>query len=283
MSLRAEAWRIAALLLATGGLLLVTSCNKKQDAASSSGTPAGKARVERRATREEDGPDPRVVLRESFDQATAESDPAAREKAMEQVAWDGIDVDPELAREAFAALEPGGPAARRLVGHFAMRLADTDPDQALEWARGLEQEEERVEAVGRIAVVISARDPERGAALAAGEMPAGLPRDRAVVQILQHWSRSAPAEAVEWIAAFPQGAARGAGLKAVAAAWMESDPAAVAAWVGARDDGPVRNEALLAIADSLRPAAPEVRATRLASFGDAGVRRKIEDLLSQSP
>ncbi len=202
---------------------------------------------------------------------------------MEQVAWDGIDVDPALAREAFAALEAGGPAAKRLVGHFAMRLADTDPDQALEWARGLEQEEERTEALGRIAVVVSAEDPKRGATLVSEEMPAGLPRDRAVVQVLQRWAQSGPAEAVEWIAAFPQGEARSAGLRAVAATWIESDPSALATWVESRKDGAVRNEALLAIADSLRPATAEVRASRLGSFHDAEVRRKIEDLLAQAP
>lgn len=231
----------------------------------------------------EEEPDPRIALRASLDRAAGEKDAVAREKILESVAWDAIDVDPALSREAFAALTPDSESSRRLVGHFAMRLADDDPERAIEWAAALEQEEERSDAFGRIAVVISATDPSRAATLVSEEMTAGPPRDRAVVQILQRWAQTTPADAAAWIAAFPQGAARGAGIKAVAAAWIQSDAPALAAWVEAREEDLVRTEAILAAAEALRTASPESRQNLLGTFKDPAVRKQIEGILSQPP
>jgi len=265
-------------------LLLLAACDKKKESSSSAAGDGQSALPGRSTTRSdsaEEEPDPRIALRASLDRASGEADPATREKILESVAWDAIDVDPALSREAFAALTPDSESSRRLVGHFAMRLADEDPERAIEWAAALEQEEERSDAFGRIAVVISGTDPSRAATLVSEEMTAGPPRDRAVVQILQRWAQATPADAAAWIAGFPQGAARSAGLKAVATAWLESDPAALAAWVEAREEGPVRTEAVLAAAESLRAAPPETRATRLGSFQDPAFRKQIESILSQ--
>jgi hypothetical protein len=238
------------------------------------------ARVERRESRDEEEPDPKVVLRDAFQAANSESDAAAREKALETVAWDGIDVDPELAREAFAALEPGGAAAKRLVGHFAMRLADEDPEAALAWAKDLEQSAEREEAIGRIAVVISAAEPARGATLVAEQLPPGTPRDRVVVQVVQRWSQDAPEEAADWLATFPQGAARSAGMNATIATWMAADAAGFAAWAAGKTDEDLRKEAAAAAADALR-AVPDdaTRETRLGAIRDEAFRAAVEELL----
>lgn len=265
--------------------LLFAGCGEKKDGASSPSAEQPAALPGRTAPRSsagEDEPDPRIALRASFDQASGEQDAATREKILESVAWDAIDVDPALSREAFAALAPDSASSRRLVGHFAMRLADESPEKAIVWARQLEQTEERSDAFGRIAVVLSAADPAAAATLVAAEMTAGPPRDRAVVQVLQRWSQAAPADAAGWIATFPQGAARSAGLKVVAAAWIESDPAALAAWVEASEKGPVRTEAVLAVAEALRPA-PDARASRLDLFRDPEIRQQLEIILSQSP
>jgi hypothetical protein len=266
-------------------LLLLAACGEKKEGSSApdAGKNALPGRSVARSGDEEDAPDPRVALRASFDQASGEQDAAAREKILESVAWDALDVDPELAREAFTALTPDSESSRRMVGHFAMRLADENPERAIEWARALEQKEERSDAFGRIAVVISATDPAASAALVSEEMTAGPPRDRAVVQVIQRWSQAAPADAAAWIAAFPQGAARSAGLKAVAAAWLGSDPTALAAWVEAREEGPVRTEAVLAVAEALRAAPPEARPARLGTFKDSTLRKQLESILSQPP
>lgn len=265
--------------------LLLAACGEKKEASSAPDAEknALPGRSVARSGGEEDSPDPRIALRASLDQASGEHDAAAREKILESVAWDALDVDPALAREAFAALTPDSESSRRMVGHFAMRLADENPERAIEWARALEQKEERSDAFGRIAVVISATDPAAAAALVSEEMTAGPPRDRAVVQVIQRWSQAAPADAAAWIAAFPQGAARSAGLKAVAAAWLGADPTALAAWVEAREEGPVRTEAVLAVAEALRATPPEARPAQLGTFKDPTLRKQLESILSQPP
>ena len=267
-------------------LLLLAACDKRKQESSGSSEESGQGALPGRSTTRsasaEEEPDPRIALRASLDRAAGEKDAAAREKILESVAWDAIDVDPALSREAFAALTPDSESSRRLVGHFAMRLADEDPERAIEWAAALEQEEERSDAFGRIAVVISATDPSRAATLVSEEMTAGPPRDRAVVQVIQRWAQAAPADAATWIAAFPQGAARSAGIKTVAAAWMQSDAPALAAWVEAREEGPVRTEAILAAAEVLRTASADSRPNLLGAFQDPEVRKQIEGILSQA-
>ena len=266
-------------------LLLLVACGEKKESTTSApdaGRSALPGRSTSRSGADENESDPRIALRASLEQAAVEQDLAAREKILESVAWDAIDVDPALSREAFAALTPDSASSRRLVGHFAMRLADESPEKAIAWARELEQEEERSDAFGRIAVVISDTEPAAAATLVAEEMTAGPPRDRAVVQVIQRWSQAAPAEAAAWIADFPQGAARSAGLKVAAAGWIEIDPAALAAWVEAREPGPVRTEAILAVAEALRPS-PEKQSDRLGHFHDPEVRKQVESILSQPP
>jgi hypothetical protein len=262
-------------------VLLLSACEKKSEPAhgeSNSERPAKPTRTER-PERSEDELDPKVSLREALDTAEKEGDPAAREKALAAVAWDGIDVDRELAQKAFAGLTPGGEAARRLVAHFAMRMADDDPEAALEWARGLEQAEERSDAISRIAVVISTSDPKRAAALATDEVPEGLMRDRASVQIVQRWSQSAPADAAQWVATFPEGKARQAALESLAGSWLGADAPAFATW--ASKEEAQLPELATAVAGSIRVIPDEaVRAKRLAALDEA-FRQHVEEALKK--
>ena len=278
----ARQWILLAALAA------FSSCGEREKSQASgegSGSNSGKATRSESRERHGDGEekDPAVVLKRTFDDAMATPDAASREKALEQVAWDAIDVDADLARRAFEKLAPQSEARRKLAAHFAMRLAESNPDEAIEWAQALPEEGERGEALGRIAVVLSSRDPERAARLIAEHVPAGTPRDRAVVQVLQRWSQADPGAATEWAGGFSAGAARSAVLKVAIAAWLEKDASATAAWIGARGDEALRAECLIAVAESLRGAVPEVRTQRLAAFGDSEFRRKVENLLAQPP
>lgn len=272
-------------LLLTSLAVLTASCGKQREKQETVAPDEKSARSKERVadSRGDDGPEAKVALRENYETALALGDPEAREKALEQIAWDGIDVDPHLAREAFESLKPDSAATRKLVAHFAGRLSDTDPEQAIEWARTLEQEQERAEAFGRIAVVIAAKDPVRGAALATEELPAGKIRDRAVVQVVQRWSQASPAAAADWLAGTPAGAARSAGMKIIVDHWLETDTPALAGWVESREAKDLRMESLLAVAKALRVEKPELRAEKLAAFRDDEIRRQIENLLAQSP
>jgi hypothetical protein len=266
---------------------LLASCGEKEKPQGSGQAGGSDGKAMRSESREPHGADeeedPVVVLKRTFEDALATPDAAARQKSLEQVAWDGIDVDPELARRAFEKLAPDSEARRKLSAHFAMRLAESNPDEAIEWAQALPEEGERGEALGRIAVVISAKDPERAGNLIAGQMAAGATRDRAVVQVLQRWSQADPGAAAEWAGDFSAGEARSAGLKVALAAWLEKDAPAAATWIGARGEESLRADCLLAVAESLRGAAAELRTQRLAAFSDAEFRRKVENLLAQPP
>ena len=265
--------------------MILASCGeqeKKQEDGASSKEEV--SRSHRPAAREDSSErDVKFALRQSFENALAEPDAVARERALEQIAWDGIDVDMEIARKAFEALEPGGAASRKLIAHFAGRLADTDPGQAIEWARGLEDAQERAEAFGRIAVVVSARDPEQAAVLAMAEVPEGIVRDRAVVQIVQRWSQGEPGSAAAWIATLPSGASRTAGVQAVVIAWGQSDPAGLATWIEGRAGKMEQMEYVLSFASAIKGESEEARAQKLAAFHDAEIRRQVENLLAQMP
>jgi hypothetical protein len=276
-------------LVFLAALALASSCGEKEKSKSSRGNggSTGKAaRSESRGLHPGDGDeeeDPKVVLKRTFDDALVTPDSGSREKMLEQVAWDGIDVDPDLARRAFGKLAPDSEGRRKLAAHFAMRLAESNPDDAVAWAQALPEEGERGEALGRIAVVISSHDPERAARLIAEQVPAGTPRDRVVVQVLQRWSQADTGAATEWAGDFSAGAARSAGLKVAIAGWLEKDASAAATWIGARTDESLRADCLVAVAESLRTVPVADRTQRLAAFSDAEFRRKVENLLAQPP
>jgi hypothetical protein len=265
--------------------IISCSCGEREKQGSGSAPDVKETRAARSAgrARDEAAPDGKAKLRGELDAALKDPDPAARQRILERLAWDAIDVDPDLAREAFGALEPDSEASRKLVAHFAMRLADEDPEKAIAWARALEQPQERAAAFGSIAVVISARDPARGAALVMAEMPKGRSRDRAVVLVVQRWAQAAPEAAADWIAGVPDHAARQAGLRAVLARWLAADAAAAAAWIEARPEQEVRMAGMMELVLMLKQEPREKREQRLSGLRDTEFRRKVENLLAQPP
>lgn len=265
--------------------MILVSCGERETKQEAGSPPKEESsRRERQSSRDESSePDAKIALQRNLEEALIEPDAIARERALEQLAWDGIDVDMETARKAFEALEPGGLASRKLVAHFAGRLADVDPAQAIEWAGGLEEAQERAEAFGRIAVVVSARNPEQAAKLAMEEVPEGIVRDRAVVQIVQRWAQGEPGSAAAWIATLPSGAARTAGVQSVVIAWSQSDPAGLATWIEGRTDKVARMEYVLSFASAIKGESEDARAQKLAAFHDVEIRKQVENLLAQMP
>lgn len=272
-------------------LLFFSACEKEDKLASSSansaedgsGKPTKSIRTERRGgtTRAEREAATKEGLVKAFEAAQKETDPAARDKALAKVAWDALDIDREIADKAFSAITPGSEDARKLVGHFAMRMADESPEDALRWARELEQPAERDDAISRIAVVLSTTDPKRAAALALDEVPEGLPRYRAVAQIVQRWSQTAPADAGAWVSSLPEGMARKAVIVKLAITWSQSDAPALARW--ASTNRSLTPEVASAVAETLRYLPDEkARAQRLSSFNDPAFRTLVEEELKKS-
>ncbi|MEK7952073.1 hypothetical protein [Luteolibacter soli] len=264
-------------------LLLFSACEKKSESTASStspdkespGTPGKSTKTERHGgTRAEREAEAKTKLREDFEAAAKITDPADREKALAAVAWDAIDTDRELAEKAFAALTPGSEESRKLVAHFAMRLADENPETALEWARNLD-EGEREDAVGRVISVIAATDPTRAAALATEEVPEGPQRDRTVVQVVQRWSQKAPSEAGMWVTSLPEGGGRKGALINLARTWSQADASGFANWASTQEAK--LPEMAFAVATLLRTMPDEEqRKKQLATFTDPAFRQRVE-------
>ena len=207
------------LLLCLG--LLLAACDKP----GASGSRAGESQDAPRITKSirpprEEAPALPGDFRAALRLAGEIEAPAARDTAIAQVAWDALELDPDLAREAFDQLSPEGVERIRLLQHFAMRLAENDPDEALAWAATLGSEKEIAAARGQIALVLSESDPERAANLLSESGIAGREFDLAVVQVLQRWAAKSPPEAAGWVVLFPAGRSREAGIKTVVSQWV---------------------------------------------------------------
>lgn len=271
-------------------LLFFSACEKKNESTSTApdqeesgpGKSTKSTKTDRHGgTRVERETVAKSELRAAFDAALKETDPAAREKAMSQVAWDAIDVDRQIAQQAFAELTRGGEESRKLVAHFAMRMAEDNPETALAWARNLEQAEERNDALGRIAAVIAEKDPKQAIDLATGEVEEGPMRNRAMVQVAQRWAQKDPAKAGKWVASLPEGSARRGALINLAKTWSNSDATGFANWASTQENAlPEMSSAVAALLRSLPDDA--ARTERLATFSSPAFRGKVQEELDKN-
>ncbi len=268
MKLRLNAW------LCLG--MVVAGCDKREPPASPAGenpTPPRVTRTARPPLRQT--PDEKKNLRAALTSAGEIEAPTEREKAIEKLAWDALELDPELAREAMEQLPPDGAGRIRLIQHLAMRMAEQNVDHALSWANTLTTDHEHAAAVGHIALVLSDTEPERAATLLSEFGIAGRGFDVVAVQVLNRWAVQAPADAAAWVAAFPPGKARVAGILTVVSTWAKDDPEAVFSWMATVRDESVREESTLAMAEALLRQPENVREESL-GHADPNVRGEIE-------
>jgi hypothetical protein len=252
------------------------------------------SRPEKNEQREEEGARPKIThssrppreatpnkldqLRETFDKARMSGDPEERDKLLAQVAWNAMELDPQLAREAFDCLLPESPDRIALLQHFAMRMADENPDEALKWAATLMSEREAAAARVRIALVIADADPSRGANLLSEFGLANREFEVAVVQVLQRWTNKTPEEAAAWVGVFPPGEFRVAGVETVISGWLGNDPQGAFTWLPTVGDEQVWMEAGDAVAKKFLQQTPETRALWL-GYADPRMREKLSHAL----
>ncbi len=213
-------------------------------------------------------------LRPDFEKAKEIADPAGRDEALARVAWDAMELDPPLAREAFGLLPAESPEKIRLIQHYAMRIAAADLTEALKWADSFGSEKETAAARCRIALVLSETDPQQAAELLSESATADRESEVAIVQVLQRWAGKNPPGAAAWVADFPEGPAREAGIKAVVSPWLESDAKAAFDWIAALD-GDLRKEAVLALSNVLDEETEEA-GKKILDAAPPDVRRWIE-------
>lgn len=201
--------------------------------------------------------------------------PADRAKALADVAWNALETDPDTAHEAFLQLPADSPEMIRLIQHYALRLAEQDPEAAIAWAEALGTELEVATAKYQIALALAEADPLRAANLLSESGLAGRELDVAVVQVIQRWAaKSAPAAAA-WVAAFPQGASRSAGIGAVVERWLPGDPAAAFGWLGGLKDAEFKAEAARAMQGIILQQSADVQKEWL-QHADPGIRAELE-------
>lgn len=232
--------------------LLLAACDKPRgsggtDETTASGEASGTKRSARpkREHPSDAEQDPRAALQAAAKLPSQEE----REKAIADIVWDALELDPALAREAFSQLTPDSAETIRLIQHSAMRLAESDPAEAMKWADSLGTEKEIAAAKCQIALVLAENEPLRAAGILSESGVEGREFDVAAVQVLQRWAAKSPPDAAEWVAAFPAGAARPAGIKEVVSRWLGSDAEAVFAWKAHLEDSTVRNEVVSALVE----------------------------------
>jgi hypothetical protein len=194
---------------------------------------------------------PQENFQKAAQQAESIASPEERNRALSAAAWDVIDTDPALARDGIQKMTAGSEEKNRLIEHLAMRLAEGELDEATAFAKSLGTEGERSLAYGKIALVLSAEQPERAAHLLSESGIASRDFDVAVVQVLQRWAALSPQDAAAWVMLFDQSDARSAGLHEVVSVWLRQEPAAAFAWIPGIPNEKIRREAMEAAAQSL--------------------------------
>lgn len=221
------------------------------------------------------------ALREIYEAAIKIESPVVREKALADVAWNALEIDPDLAHEAFRQLPANSPEKIRLIQHYAMRLAEQDPDEALAWADSLGTDQEIAAAKEQIALVIAESDPHRAANLISESGITGREFDVAVVQVIQRWAAKSAPDAAAWVSSFPQGEAREAGIRIIAEKWLPSDAPAAFNWLRNMSDTVIRKETARAMEGVILQQPQDIRDTWLRQ-ADAGIRRELEEQLGNA-
>jgi hypothetical protein len=218
--------------------------------------------------------DPVEDLRKSLEHAEGMTSPDAREKALADVVWNAVEIHPETAHAAFHQLSANSAEKLRLLRHYAMRLAADNPEDAIEWASGLESKIEISAVISHIALELSSKDPVRAAHLLFDYGIEGRDFDVAVVQVVQRWAASSPPDAVAWVEKFTAGNVREASLQAVFERWLLQDTGAAIQWAESIQDASLRGETESAISSVLIQQ-PDTTRKRLLDEDTSGLLSKI--------
>ena len=220
-------------------------------------------------------------LRASMRAADEIESPTERNKALSEVVWDSLELDPELAKEGFQQLVPGSVEKNRLIQHYAMRMAGVALDEAILWATTLETDQEKSLAFDNIALVLAGTEPEQAARMLSDTGVAGRDFDVAVVQVVQRWATLSPQNAASWVVLFGPGEVRLAGLKEIASVWSRSDPQGAVEWIGSLEDQTIQQEAVTGMALSILEQ-PEATQDELLRYATPEIQSRLESLKAEA-
>jgi hypothetical protein len=262
--------------------LLLGSCDKPAPVTNPPPEQTAAPRVTKSVRTPDEGPPAsRSSLRESLENALNLPTPEERDQALSAVIWDALEENPELAQEAFRKLGEGSEEKIALIKHFGMRLAEQDLDTATAWAKSLATPDEQSLAFGKIALVLSATDPEAAAKLLSDSGVASRDFDVAVVEVIQRWAAQTPDNAAAWVIQFDPGEIRAAGLKAVISTWVDQDVNATLAWINNLQNPSVKEEAITGMAETILEF-PEARRIELLGLASPDIRARFEALKAEA-
>ncbi len=190
----------------------------------------------------------------------------------------------EVALEKFQAA--GGTFQTHLALDYLRSLAESDPDQALEFSRGIGDGELVLELTARRIAELAKKD--RQLALDAIATLEGEAHYDAATRFMAEWAKGEPAAAAGWIADnIDQGWELGT-FVSVAAEYLSADPGAAIGWIDALPGDRPRGEILSAALEAWVRADPGSAAAWLARSGvreehDAGLIALSHQLSAENP
>ena len=162
--------------------------------------------------------------------------------------------NPLAAIDAAAGLAPS-PSRDQALAHAVSEWADTQPEQAAEWAAQVPDPALRNELLAAVAVASAEEHPEFAGELAVTNLTAGPVQNNALVSVVQRWAQSAPEAAADWVSEFPEGPVRSAAAENLFEIWTAQDRSRAERYVGQLPQGWLREAGQLALGQLVSPTA----------------------------
>jgi hypothetical protein len=134
-----------------------------------------------------------------------------------------------------------------LLEKGVLEWASSDPTRVVEWVREIPETGLRDKLMAAAAIGMAETHGHEAAGLVSSSIQSTGERDRAVVAILQRWVQSAPADALEWLARFPESDLKMSATRSAVATWGAKNPQATRSWIDGLPSGSLKEWALSAI------------------------------------
>lgn len=155
-------------------------------------------------------------------------DEETRRTAFGGLGWRLAESMPEEAMQ-YANTLPAGGARRGALREVAGYWANQDPVAAIGWLGKLAPDADVDDAVGVVLGRWSQMSPHDAAGYVA-RMPAGAAQNQAAIQLAGAWGNQSPEDALDWAGRFTDPATRSEAQSRVVSAWASNDPEGAAAY-----------------------------------------------------
>ena len=263
-------------------LLVMASCEEKQEGLS----PRSAAEPGKRTARADRPPrdvlSGRDILRAEFDSAKAREPGGDRDQAIAAVAKKALESAPDMVAEFIRELSPGAPEKEALMEAYIRHLLEEDKsDEALAWADSLGDAQDIAFARGKVLSVLAQKYPEQATKLLSVSEFAADTVNPVTEEVLQTWVQKSPADALAWTTRLPAGEARTVGYRIAFAQWFDTDTKSALTWVASQNNPSVRQEAVKAMIGLFVAQPASIREAWLEPV-DPNLRAQIEQGIAEA-